>query len=94
MKLLLCLDSKQVACGICRCIMEKRRRKAAEDELWRANKAVRYTHRHMNVDAFSDYRCRDDDEEPARHYRYRSFQQLFGGVWRWDKDGSSEVFKV
>lgn len=62
--------------------MEKRKLKEREDELWRARKAQKYSLRHMNVSAFTDYRCRDDDEEPARHYSHDEIMNIITNDWK------------
>ena len=62
--------------------MEKRKLKEREDALWRARKAQKYSHRHMNVSAFTDYRCRDEDEEPARHYSHDEIMNIITGDWK------------
>ncbi|KAK9842617.1 hypothetical protein WJX84_002046 [Apatococcus fuscideae] len=65
-----------------RAIMEKRKLKEREDALWRARKAQKYSHRHLNVSAFTDYRCRDEDEEPARHYSHDEIMNIITGDWK------------
>ena len=62
--------------------MEKRRLKQREDELWRARKAQKFSLRHMNVNAFTDYRCRDDDEEPERHYSHEEIMNIITNDWK------------
>ena len=56
--------------------MEKRKQKQREDAVWRAQKARKYSHRHMNVSYFTDYRCRDRTEEPERHHSHEEIMDI------------------